>query len=184
MKRIITALAAILALSAAPAARAQAAAPGPGPTPHQIELAQQIVTVTNLQRNFHLMLQSFADQFTASFNLGDTPEAAKVKTAMRAAIDDQFDKMIPRMTSVAADIYARDFSEQELTDLLAFYNSPSGQAMLAKTPRVMAEAQAGVMPMVPGMQHDLIEDFCDRMSCPAQVRAQLLSKLPPAAPAH
>src|SRR5438105_3739431 len=37
-------------------------------------------------------------------------------------------------------LYAEEFSEEELDGIVAFYKSPTGQAMVAKTPSLMTKA--------------------------------------------
>ncbi len=47
-----------------------------------------------------------------------------------------WDKLKPRFT----EIYDETFTKQELTDIIAFYKTPSGQSLLKKTPDLMAKA--------------------------------------------
>jgi uncharacterized protein len=53
-------------------------------------------------------------------------------------------------------IYRKNFSEKEVDDMLAFYQTPSGQALIAKMPEVMRESmqvgQAHAHAMVPQLQ--------------------------------
>jgi hypothetical protein len=37
-------------------------------------------------------------------------------------------------------LYADTYTEQEMDGIIAFYKSPAGEAMLAKTPAIMAKA--------------------------------------------
>jgi uncharacterized protein len=61
-------------------------------------------------------------------------------------------KLEPAMT----DIYRKNFSQKEVNDLLVFYQSPTGQAMIAKMPEVMQESmqigQAQVRAVLPQIQ--------------------------------
>ena len=41
-----------------------------------------------------------------------------------------------------AEIYAKQFTDAELDAFIAFYQSPAGQAMIAKTPEVLKQGQA------------------------------------------
>lgn len=46
-------------------------------------------------------------------------------------------KLVPQIVDSMVNGYAKNFSEQELSDILAFYQSPSGRSMVAKTPQFM-----------------------------------------------
>jgi len=60
------------------------------------------------------------------------------------------------------EIYARNFTEEQIDDLIAFYKTPTGQVMLAKTPDIARESmQAGIAKMTtlqPEIRR-LIQDF-------------------------
>jgi uncharacterized protein len=74
----------------------------------------------------------------------------KLADAMRSQMS--WSKLEPAIT----DIYRRNFSQKEIDDLTAFYQSPSGQAMISKMPEVMRESiQMGrdqMSAMIPQMQ--------------------------------
>ena len=112
----------------------------------------------------------------------DAKQNPKVAAAMKDALDDEFDQMIPQILDIAVQIYARDFTEQELSDLLAFYQSPTGRSMIAKTPQVAHDTMAAVIPLVPNMQRNLIDDFCVRMECKPEMKKSILDRLPGASP--
>ena len=63
-----------------------------------------------------------------------------------------------------AEIYLEAFTEKELEDFIAFYNSPSGKAMVSKTPAMMAKSSeaaqkrmALAMPKLQGMIKSFME---------------------------
>ncbi|MDR3512413.1 MAG: DUF2059 domain-containing protein [Caulobacteraceae bacterium] len=177
MNKLFALLAAMVVCCLAPVAHAQSADPGP-PSPRQVELAHQVLVVTGMRQTYEKMFQMMVDQFAASANTGSSAESTRVAAALKGAMDDVVKKMVPRMMDISADLYARNFSEQELTDLLTFYNSPSGKSMLAKTPLIMQQAQAAIFPMIPDMQHEMAEDFCDRLSCTPPMRSALMARMP------
>ncbi|VUD64765.1 hypothetical protein TDB9533_03396 [Thalassocella blandensis] len=45
-----------------------------------------------------------------------------------------------KMKPTVLEIYDKNFSEQEISDMLAFYKTETGQAILAKMPAVMQES--------------------------------------------
>ena len=60
------------------------------------------------------------------------------------------------------EIYARNFTEEQIDDLVAFYKTPTGQALIDKVPTITAEAvpiaQAKMATLQPQIQK-LIQDF-------------------------
>ena len=67
-------------------------------------------------------------------------------------------------------LYAEEFSDEELDGIIAFYKSPSGQAMVSKTPSLMTKAttvvQARMAEAQPQLQK-LMREFSEQ-SKPAQ----------------
>jgi len=121
---------------------------------------------------------SVISMIESSMSRGDTPEERKISDAVQAAAQDQFGKIVPKMIDISANIYAQNYTEQELSDVLTFYKSPSGQSMLAKTPVITQAVSAAVKPMIPQMQRDMVADMCDRIACTPAMRAAILEKLP------
>lgn len=84
---------------------------------------------------------------TVKSMMGDTP----VTPADQKIIDDALAKMIVVISDVISweklrpayvDLYASAYSEEEVDGILAFYKSPVGQALLAKTPELITKSSA------------------------------------------
>ena len=56
----------------------------------------------------------------------------------------------------APAIYARNFSAQELRDILAFYKTPAGAKALHMMPKVMTDVTTQMAPRMQGFQRDLV----------------------------
>jgi hypothetical protein len=122
-------IAAALAL-ATPAAQAQNASPAAMLT------AAQIVKVTGATALFNPLVAGVVEQAKVLF-LQQNPALGKdvneIATKMRA-------DLTPRLSEVANDVarnYATQFSEQELKDLLTFYQSPLGQKVIKVQPQIV-----------------------------------------------
>ena len=65
------------------------------------------------------------------------------------------------------DLYSQAYTEEEIDGILAFYRSPTGQAMLSKQPDLLAKSQAiaqtQVIAMLPQIRAAAIE-FAQQMS--------------------
>ncbi|WP_158543532.1 DUF2059 domain-containing protein [Dyella solisilvae] len=72
----------------------------------------------------------------------------------------------PQMEPMMLDIYRKTFTQKEVDDLVAFYKSPSGQAVIQKMPQVlqqtMAMTQAKMQTMLPQMRQisaDMVKEL-------------------------
>lgn len=84
------------------------------------------------------------------------------------------------MEPMYVDIYGKSFTQKEVDDMIAFYQSPSGQSMVAKMPAVMAQAMQIVQARMVALSPQLRQITEDTAS---QLKAYQASKPKPAAPA-
>ena len=119
---------------------------------------ERILELTNAKA---LMDQMFnqAKTMSASMVSKDVPpeQWAKVEELQAKMLDLvkarlSWDKMRPQYVSV----YSETFSDEEITGILAFYESPAGRAMLAKMPTLLSKsmsvAQAQMGDIVPEIE--------------------------------
>jgi hypothetical protein len=141
------ALAALFALAAAgaavPAAAQNAAQPGaatvPQVSPGALLLAKQIVQIKHVDDVFKPIVagvvQKSRDMFlqTNFMYQKDIDEVA-------VNVSKQFAPRVTEVVDATAHYYASHFTEQELRDLLTFYQSPLGQKALAQEPQVLDQS--------------------------------------------
>lgn len=139
MKKVI--LAAIGALSLLAVAPARAA-DLPAPTPHQLELSRQVMELSGQQSAVQDNIRSTISNLLASELGANDPRSKKIVDRATAII-------MPQLMNRVETVYAQVYSEQELTDILAFYQSPAGQAMLAKLPQVLKQSQEAGAALAP-----------------------------------
>jgi len=89
----------------------------------------------------------------------ETQLAGKVDAATLAELRTEVERMVVSLTGEvmknAPAIYARNFSAQELRDILAFYKTPTGAKALRVMPKVMADVGATLAPHMPAFQRDM-----------------------------
>ncbi len=99
-------------------------------------------------------------QIGTSLTPDQKQKLANLQDRMFAVVQEEMSwpKLEPQMT----DIYAETYTESEIDGILAFYRSPAGQAMLAKTPqlatRSMEITQNRMQAVMPQIQK-IIADF-------------------------
>ncbi len=139
------ALVAGLAVAAAPLHAQQPAAKQPPPTaapplkqpsPAALAAAKEILTMKNAGAMYASAVPNIVDQTKNALvqsNLNyqkDLNEVAVIVAKNLAGKEQEIGDGMAR-------IYANEFSEQELKDLVTFYKSPLGQKLLANEPRAI-----------------------------------------------
>ena len=143
-----TGLALGLALTAAPAG-AQQKQPAPAPaavplkqgSPAAIAAAKEILTMKNAAAMYASAVPNLVDQtknalLQANLNYQkDLNEVAEIVAQKLAGREKEIGDGM-------ANVYANEFSEQELKDLVTFYKSPLGQKLLSSEPRAIQFSMA------------------------------------------
>jgi uncharacterized protein len=125
----------------APAAKQAAPAPAPAPTlkpasPAALAAAKEILTMKNASAMYASAVPNIVDQTKNALlqsNLNyqkDLNEVAVIVAKNLAGKEKEIGEGM-------AQIYANEFTEQELKDLVTFYKTPLGQKLLATEPRAI-----------------------------------------------
>ena len=158
--------ASILALSlAASGAQAQTAA---APVdPQRLAIAKQIFEAQGGVKNAAAMVKTMQSAMLAN---APTPE---IKQRLTAAMDTMTSAVLPRLFDELAGYYAADFTADQLKDILAFYQTPTGRALLANSP-ILAQQVGGTMARImPRMQLSVLDKVCSTGPCTPEQQQQL-----------
>jgi len=134
-------LALALAVAALPAAAQQAAAPPKAASPGAIAAAKEILAMKNASAMYQNAVPNIVQQTKDTLlrtNLNyqkDLNEVAVIVAKNLAGREKEIGEGM-------AQIYASEFTEQELKDLVTFYKSPLGQKLLANEPRAIQSSMA------------------------------------------
>ena len=126
-----------LALAGPPATAQQAQAPAPPkPSPAAIAAAKEILTMKNASAMFAgavpNIVQKTKDTLLAS-NINYQKDLNEVAVIVAQNLAGREKEIGDGM----AQIYASQFTEQELKDLVIFYKSPLGQKLIVNEPRAI-----------------------------------------------
>ena len=101
-----------------------------------LALATQVVDMTTSKDVLRATLLSGLEPLVQRLKNNGLPPS--VIDEVRKAVGDFFDKKIDfeAVRSKHAEIYAAEYSEDDLKGILAFYQSPVGKKMIEKTPEV------------------------------------------------
>jgi uncharacterized protein len=157
--RVVTALALTVLLGTS-LARAQQV------DPQALELSRKIAALTNAQATGDQVLSLIMPQLTELVVRANPGKEAGARTIMDQKVAPAMREMLPEMVEMTAQIYARHFTVEELTQLTGFYGTPLGQKLIQTQPALIAEAgQAGQQWAIKVMQkvlQDLAPEFQQR----------------------
>src|SRR5215216_1929329 len=105
------------------------------PTQHQLDLAKRYMTATHLLETVDNSMRALRPMLMGQLGSQLTAEQSKV---LNEAMDVSYKRFLDTYFARVEPIFAETFSERELTELVAFYESPTGQSLIAKTPQIQA----------------------------------------------
>jgi uncharacterized protein len=143
--------------------------------------AQELLTLLHMDRVMDQMMNNMLEQMsTMTKQLGGN----NVKPEDQAKIDDFQKKVFQLVESQMGwkvlepdyvDIYAKNFTDEQLDSILAFYKSPAGSALVEKLPTLTTQgmqlAQTRMTALQPQLKQ-MIEDFARSASTHSTTPAQ------------
>ncbi|HEV8392551.1 MAG TPA: DUF2059 domain-containing protein [Dongiaceae bacterium] len=112
--------------------------------PKALELSRKIATLTNAQATGDQVLSLIMPKLTELVVRANPGMEAQARDMMDSRVTPAMREMLPEMVELTAQIYARHFTVDELTQLTDFYGTPLGQKLIQSQPVLIAEAgQAG-----------------------------------------
>lgn len=98
--------------------------------------AKELVKVTGATTLFNPLIAGVIEQ-AKNLYLQQNPGLAKDLNEIGAKLRTDLTPRFSELTDEVALLYASNFTEQELKDILAFYKSPAGKKVLANQPKVV-----------------------------------------------
>jgi hypothetical protein len=119
-----------IALLAAPSAFAQT------PSAAAVATAHQLVNVTGATALFSPLIAGVVEQAKLLY-LQQNPALAKDLNEIAAKMRTDLQPRFVEVQNEVAKLYAQHFTDKELKEILAFYQSPVGKKVLAEQPKVV-----------------------------------------------
>lgn len=146
------------------------AKPPADPTPSadtaetRLKLAERILDDMGGVSNLKAMVNSVASSLLSSMTADQQfpPETLK---ALQDSMSETLTDIAPRLIEDVAKLYAQNFDERQLADIAAFYEGPTGKAMVAKLPQIGQQSALIGASLVPQMQTDMLRRFCQKIDC-------------------
>lgn len=137
------------------------------PSPARLALARQIFEAQggakNVQQTMDVLKKSMSD-------LAPNQEA---KDRMAKVMDTTVKLLFPKLFDDLAGYYALDYTEDQLKDILAFYKTATGQAMIANAPVLAGQIGGSMAKLMPKLQLKVLDQVCSQGACSDQQQQQL-----------
>jgi len=162
-RHVMVAMIALFAIGVVGPAAAQAPAPAaPQPSAASLLLAKQIVEIKGVQNIFVPLVRGVVDK-TRDMFMQTNFMWAKDLNEVTAIEEKKFAPRVSELVDATARIYATHFTEQELKQLLAFYQSPVGRKALVEEPKVVQESMASAGSWGDNLSQEVIADMRQEM---------------------
>lgn len=133
-------MAALVALALVGHARPAAAqTPAESPSPAAVLIAKQIVELKGVKAMMDPIPRGVVEKVKNLF-MQTNFMWAKDLDEVAIQLHKEFDPRASELVDASARIYASHFTEPELRQILAFYQSPLGQKMIAEEPKTIDES--------------------------------------------
>lgn len=114
------------------------ALPQPEVPPEKLAVARQLIEASGMARSFNPMVPQLRAQIPMVITR-TRPELSKDLTVVLAQLQPEFDAKSGEMLDIAARIYARRMSEDDLKASAAFFESPAGKNYVNAQPLMLDE---------------------------------------------
>lgn len=131
----------------------------------KLELAKRYMKAARLDELMRASMKStgsiMASQMAAQYpGLSREDSDAIMEAATESTL-----AMMRKMTEQMIPVIARVYSEEELTKITEFMESPVGQSMLNKTPLISAEVAKLMPDLLPDFMQDMQTRMCKKIDC-------------------
>jgi uncharacterized protein len=157
---VLAALLALAVIGIAKPALAQGAAQSPSPT--AILIAKQIVEIKGVRKLFEPLIRGVVEKVKDQFMQTDFMWA-KDLNEVAAQLEKEYAPRESELIDASARIYASHFTEAELKQILAFYQTPLGRKVVEEEPKALDESVANAGTWGDNLSEEVIARMRDEM---------------------
>jgi hypothetical protein len=135
------------------------------PSPRLQALAEQVLVASGNDPRSSAMNRGFPKENLATALKTALPDAnADWQPVMDAAVQEEMTRESDQYFKESVNLYATRFTEAELEDMLVFYNSPGGKALVAQLPAITAEKIKFKRQLGPAIER-MVKAVCEKEAC-------------------
>jgi hypothetical protein len=155
-----------LAASTTVAAGPNASAGAPySPSPRALELAAAVAAATDDSSRLSAVNDANIDELVSRLR-ASYPDGDKVsRSVLEAVVRDELRRGEDRFKRDEISIIAANFTEDQLSDLVTFYKSPTGRVLVALTPAIRSETDELSHKIADTIGPEALVATCAKMGC-------------------
>jgi hypothetical protein len=112
--------------------------------PDQVAAARELVITMKTTQQLKALVPMLVKNMKSAMLVGRSPEFARDFEALMPVLISTFEQRYDEFADLIAGVYAANFSADELHDMSAFYQTPTGQKVLRMMPTIAQQSlQAG-----------------------------------------
>ena len=165
MRRFLLAIVAVISLATPTLAQTQDSG-----REARLALAERVIAAAQADQLAQQAL-AISDAFTPDDMAGLN---ARERAAMVEVRDEVTRNMMARMTDGMLELFADLYTQEELEAMVAFYESPVGRSITAKSMQATPQIIELTRSLLPDMARDMANGLCDRLDCTPDERRELL----------
>jgi uncharacterized protein len=127
--------------------------------PEALKTARQLLDAMHASATSDQMVKQMMASMGAGLEASNPGKGAEVQKLLSEVILPEISKIKPELLDASANIYAANFSNDELKQVLAYYQSDIGRKMIERLPTLIQEqgqvARAMIAKMMPDIQAKL-----------------------------
>lgn len=104
--------------------------------------------------------------------LSDADLPPEKRAHVEQVLRESFAAVMPQMMDATAAIYAEAFTLDELTEVVAFYESPVGRSLTAKSVMMTRRTDELYQAIMPSLEAEIVRRLCGASGCPAETPSQ------------
>ena len=108
--------------------------------PPAVVKAERLIGLFGADSTIEQMIVPMIDQITGIIIQANPEDGPVIRELMNEYFLPEFKNRLPEYMELSARLYAEHFTEAEIDELIAFYETPLGQKMIAKFPVLTQES--------------------------------------------
>lgn len=150
-------------LSAVVAILMSAAIPARADETEKQKLFLQLYDVMHYDRVLDQMSDSVGAQVAAALRRKYPDVTEEALKTVHDVLRESFADLAPQIVQFTGDFMVRNFTEEDIRNIIAFYRTPTGQKSLTVLPKMTQEMMKWLVPAMQRMQGDLAARLNERL---------------------
>jgi hypothetical protein len=150
-----------------------AAEAAPAPPPETLALARQLIELSGKASDLHSRMRALMEPMMRSMVASLPPDQRAQRQAMFEVAQQQAEADTPLILDAAAQAYAQTYTADELRQLVAFYQGPTGRMLTAKQGALATNMGQATAKLGPKLVRDILVQMCSKTTCPPAAQARI-----------